>query len=68
MGHLLYHHTVLITSPGVAIFGCNMLFDILFIANWNKIGDYRQHQTDLNTAHEIASKPTMITKLAIRFC
>jgi hypothetical protein len=29
-----------------------MLFDILFIANWNKIGDYRQHQTDLNTARE----------------
>ncbi len=28
-----------------------MLFDILFIANWNKIGDYRQRQTNLNTAH-----------------
>jgi hypothetical protein len=29
-----------------------MLFDILFIANWNKIGDYRQRQTDLDTAHK----------------
>jgi hypothetical protein len=27
-----------------------MLFDIPFIANWNKIGDYRQRQTDLNMA------------------
>jgi hypothetical protein len=35
---------ILGTSPN------NMLFDIPFIANWNKIGDYRQHQTDLNTA------------------
>jgi hypothetical protein len=45
------YHTVLKTSPGAAIFGCNMLFDIPFIADWNKIGDYRQHQTDLDTAH-----------------
>jgi hypothetical protein len=44
--------TVLKASPGAAIFGCNMLFDIPFIANWNKIGDYRQHQTDLSTARE----------------
>jgi hypothetical protein len=36
------YHTVLKASPGVAIFGHNMLFDIPFIANWNKIGDYRQ--------------------------
>jgi hypothetical protein len=27
-----------------------MLFDILFIADWNKIGNYRQRQTDLDTA------------------
>jgi hypothetical protein len=31
-------------SPGVAIFGHDMLFNIPFIANWNKIGDYRQCQ------------------------
>ncbi len=46
------YHTVLKASPGAAIFGCNMLFDILFIVGWNKIGDYRQCQTDLNTAHK----------------
>ncbi len=44
------YDTVLKASPGAAMFGCNILFDILFIANWNKIGDYRQLQTDLNMA------------------
>jgi hypothetical protein len=44
------YHTVLKASPGAAIFGRNMLFDIPFIADWNKIGDYRQCQTDLDTA------------------
>ena len=29
-----------------------MLFDISFPADWNKIGDYRQHQTYLNTDRE----------------
>jgi hypothetical protein len=52
MGHLLHHHTVLKASPGTAIFEWDMLFDIPFIANWNKIGDYREHQTDLSTARE----------------
>jgi hypothetical protein len=28
------HHTVLKASPGEAIFGQDMLFDILFIADW----------------------------------
>ncbi len=46
------YHTVLKASPGTAIFGCNMLFNILFIADWNKIGDYKQLQTDLNTARK----------------
>jgi hypothetical protein len=42
------YHTVLKASPGAAIFGREMLFDIPFLADWNKIGDHRQHQTDLN--------------------
>ncbi len=29
-----------------------MLFDILFIADWPKIGEYRQRLTDLSNAHE----------------
>ncbi len=44
------YHTVLKACPGAAIFGRDMLFDIPFIADWNKIGDYRQRQTDLNMA------------------
>ncbi len=44
------YHTVLKASPGAAMFGCDMLFNIPFIADWNKIGDYRRFQTDLNTA------------------
>jgi hypothetical protein len=46
------YHTVLKASPGAAIFGHDMLFDIPCIANWNKIGDYRQHQTNLSTARK----------------
>jgi hypothetical protein len=46
------YHTVLKASPGAAIFGRDMLFDIPYIADWNKIGDYRQWQTDLNTQRE----------------
>ena len=46
------YHTVLKASPGAAIFGRDMLFDIPYIADWNKIGDYRQRQTDLNTTRE----------------
>jgi len=29
-----------------------MLFDISFLADWNKNGDHRQHCTDLNTDRE----------------
>ena len=43
------YHTVLKASPGAAVFGRDMLFDIPFIADWNKIGDYRQRQTDRAT-------------------
>ncbi len=32
------YHTVLKASPGAAIFGRNMLFDISFVADWHKIG------------------------------
>jgi hypothetical protein len=46
------YHTVLKASPGAAIFGQDMLFDILFIADWKKIGEYRQRLSDLNTAQE----------------
>ncbi len=46
------YHTELKASPGAAFFGCNTLFNIPYIADWNKIGDFRKCQTDLNTAQE----------------
>ena len=46
------YHTVLKASPDAAIFGWDMLFDIPYVADWNKIGDFRQHQTDQNNTRE----------------
>ncbi len=47
------YHTVLKASPGAAIFGQDMLFDIPFIADWQKIGECRQQLTDLSNAREM---------------
>jgi hypothetical protein len=46
------YHTILKTLPGVAIFERDMLFDIPFLADWSKLGEYRQKQTDKNTVRE----------------
>jgi hypothetical protein len=46
------HHTVLNASPGAAIIGQDMLFDIPSIADWKKIGEHRRRLTDRNTARE----------------
>ena len=46
------YHMVLKASPGAEIFGRDMLFNIPYIADWKTIGDYRQHQTDLNNKCE----------------
>ena len=32
------YHTVLKSTPGAAIFGRDMLFDIPYVADWNVIG------------------------------
>ena len=50
------YHTVLKASQEAALFGQDMLFDIPFLADWNKIGDHSQHQTDLNTERENFSR------------
>ncbi len=46
------YHTVLKASPGAAIFGRNMLFDIPFIADWKQIGEFRQRTTDCSNECE----------------
>ena len=46
------YHTVLKASPGAAIFGRDMLFDIPFIADWKQIGEFRQRITDRSNERE----------------
>jgi hypothetical protein len=40
------YHMVLKASPGAAIFGQDMLFDIPFVADWRKIKERRQSLTN----------------------
>jgi len=49
--HSIYH-TELKASPGAAVFGQDMLFDIPFVADWHIFGDYRQRQTDCSNIRE----------------
>jgi hypothetical protein len=51
------YQLVLKASQGAAIFGRDMLLDIPFLADWNRIGDHRQCQTDLNVECENRSQP-----------
>jgi hypothetical protein len=61
-------HTVLKASPGVAIFGCNMLFNIPLIVDWKKLEITGNAKLILTQYAKTACKSIMITKLAIRFC
>jgi hypothetical protein len=61
------HHTVLKASPGAAIFGQNMLFDIPFIADWKKVGEHRQQLTDLTLPVKTKAGLIMITTLVRKY-
>ncbi len=50
------YHTVLKASPGAAIFGWDMLFDIPFMADWRKIGEQRQSLTNRGSQWEKAKQ------------
>ncbi len=50
------YHTVLKASPGTAIFGCDMLFDIPFMDDWHKIGEQRQSLTNHGNQHKNAKR------------
>ena len=50
------YHTVLETSPGAAIFGRDMLFDIPYIADWSDIGKRRQLLVDQKNAKENSNR------------
>ena len=50
------YHTVLKSSPGAAIFGRDMLFDLPYIADWTAIGQRRQRNTDRENLKENAKR------------
>jgi hypothetical protein len=50
------YHTVLKVSPSAAIFGCDMLFDFPFVADWCKIGERRQSLTNHGNQCENAKR------------
>ncbi len=43
---------VIKASPGVAVFGRDMLFNILFVADWHKIGKQMQSLTNCGSQHK----------------
>jgi hypothetical protein len=50
------YHMVLKASPGAAIFGCDMLFDIPFVADWCKFEERRQSLTDRGNQRKNAKR------------
>jgi hypothetical protein len=50
------YHTVLKASPGAAIFGQDMLYNILVVADWRKIGEQRQSLTNHGNQHKNAKQ------------
>jgi hypothetical protein len=52
MDKLLYLSYNCNASPGAAIFGQDMLFNIPFVADWDKIGEQRQSLTDRGYQHK----------------
>ena len=61
------YHTVLKPSPGAVIFGQDMLFDVPFIADWSKIGEYRQKQTDKRLSRKTVAIETGTINPAIKY-
>ena len=61
------YYTVLKASPGSANFGWNVLFSISILADWNRIGDHRQCQTDLKWNVTITHAMIGTTKLVIMY-
>ncbi len=50
------YHRVLKASPDAAVFGQDMLFNILFVADWHKFGEQQQLVTDCGYQQEIAKQ------------
>ena len=50
------YHTVIKSTPGAAIFGRDMLFDIPYIADWSDIGRRRQNQVESTNKRKNSSR------------
>jgi hypothetical protein len=50
------YHMVLKASPGAAIFGQDIIFDIPFMADWHKTGEQRQSLTNRGNQQENAKQ------------
>jgi hypothetical protein len=50
------NHTVLKAFPDAATFGCNMLFNIPFMADWHKFGERWQSMIDHGNQRENAKR------------
>jgi hypothetical protein len=61
------YHRVLKASPGAAIFGQDMLFDILFIADWNKLENEGNHLPIVAISTGTLNVLTMITRSEIKY-
>ena len=59
------HHTIPGSTPGAAIFGQDMLFDLPYISDWSKTGKRRQQQVDQSNIIE-TNGLTLITELGPR--
>eukprot|EP00957_Ditylum_brightwellii_P081750 6219116-Ditylum_brightwellii.AAC.1 len=46
------YYTLLKSTPGAATFGRDMLFDILYVADWTEIGHHRQELVESTNIHE----------------
>ncbi len=65
---MLTCHTVLRTLPGVAIFGRDMQFDVPYLANWTKIGEYRQKRETTTPDGRTLLVLTGIINPVIKYC
>ena len=61
-------HTVLKTSPGAAIFGRDMMFDVLFLADWKKIGEYNKIRQTRTLQRKTIPKLTGTINPEIKYC
>ena len=56
-----YHHTIL-ASPGQAVFGRYMLFNLASVVDWRVLTAAGQHQVDIDNIRENPVKSRMTTQ------